>query len=35
LQAADETEKKMSAVEEKLMQVNSKSSEGTLVFRRC
>jgi photosystem II stability/assembly factor-like uncharacterized protein len=32
LQAADDTEKKMSAVEEKLMQVNSKSSEGTLAF---
>lgn len=32
LQAADDTEKKMSAVEEKLIQVNSKSSEGTLAF---
>jgi hypothetical protein len=32
LQAADETEKRMLAVEEKLIQVNSKSSEGTLAF---
>jgi photosystem II stability/assembly factor-like uncharacterized protein len=32
LQAADDADKKMSAVEEKLIQVNSKSSEGTLGF---
>ncbi|MDQ3414569.1 MAG: hypothetical protein M3480_06285, partial [Verrucomicrobiota bacterium] len=32
LDAADEMEKKMSAVEEKLLQVNMKSSEGNLVY---
>jgi photosystem II stability/assembly factor-like uncharacterized protein len=32
LQAADDADKKMSAVEEKLIQVHSKSSEGTLAF---
>lgn len=32
LAAADELEKKMSAVEEQLVQVNMKSSEGNLVF---
>jgi photosystem II stability/assembly factor-like uncharacterized protein len=32
LQAADDMDKKMSEVEEKLIQVNSKSSEGTLAF---
>jgi membrane-associated HD superfamily phosphohydrolase len=32
LAAADELEKKMSEVEQKLVQVNTKSSEGTLAF---
>ncbi|MBA3650510.1 MAG: glycosyl hydrolase [Chthoniobacterales bacterium] len=32
LDAADDMEKKMSAVEEKLLQVNMKSSEGNLVY---
>ena len=32
LQAADDMDKKMSDVEQKLIQVNSKSSEGTLAF---
>jgi photosystem II stability/assembly factor-like uncharacterized protein len=32
LQAADEMDKKMSEVEQKLIQVNTKSSEGTLAF---
>jgi hypothetical protein len=32
LQAADEMEKKMSEVEQQLIQVNTKSSEGTLAF---
>jgi photosystem II stability/assembly factor-like uncharacterized protein len=32
LSAADEMEKKMSAIEEKLIQVNMKSSEGNLVY---
>ncbi len=32
LAAADETAKKMSAIEEKLIQVNMKSSEGNLVY---
>ncbi|MEO5717898.1 MAG: hypothetical protein ABIR29_04930, partial [Chthoniobacterales bacterium] len=32
LAAADEMEQKMSAIEEKLLQVNMKSSEGNLVY---